>query len=60
MQSPLKTDVDGEILVQGQRDTRPEPRRERPCRPVPEMVFPVALGTGKRLFEGGPKTKLRV
>lgn len=24
------------------------------------MVFPVAVGTGKRLFDGAPKTKLRV
>ena len=56
----LKDTVDGDILVQGSATLVRSLAEHGLVDQYRLMVFPVALGTGKRLFEGGPKTKLRV
>jgi dihydrofolate reductase len=56
----LKNGVDGEILVQGSATLARSLAENGLVDQYRLMVFPVALGTGKRLFDGAPKTKLRV
>jgi dihydrofolate reductase len=56
----LKNEVDGEILVQGSATLARSLAEHGLVDQYRLMVFPVALGTGKRLFEDGPKTTMRL
>jgi dihydrofolate reductase len=57
----LKKEVDGDILVAGSATLVRSLAEHGLVDQYRLMVFPVVLGTGKRLFEGRvPKTKLRL
>jgi dihydrofolate reductase len=57
----LKQDTNGDILVAGSARLVQSLARENLVDEYRLMVFPVVLGSGKRLFDGGvSKTKLRL
>jgi len=57
----LKRDISGDILIAGSAKLVQGLTAYGLIDQYRLMTFPVVLGTGKRLFEGGvPKTKLRV
>lgn len=57
----LKKEVEGDILVAGSATLVRSLAEHALVDRYRLMVFPVVLGTGKRLFEGRvPKTKLRL
>ena len=57
----LKADISGDILIAGSAKLVQGLTEYGLIDQYRLMTFPVVLGTGKRLFEGGvPKTKLRV
>jgi len=57
----LKTDISGDILIAGSAKLVQGLTEYGLIDQYRLMTFPVVLGTGKRLFEGGvPKMKLRV
>lgn len=57
----LKKEVEGDILVQGSARLTQSLAEQGLVDQYRLMVFPVVLGTGKRLFDGRvPKTKLRL